>query len=957
MQDTTSADFSAGAVDAGAYIAETADGEVILAPAFGAEFSGGALPAGMSATQWFPPNGSAKVAGGRLTLDGARAGTDALFGPGRSLEFSAELTGASLDASGFGQTFTAAPWAVFRTGFFVFNLMTGTNSGTSQNSNLTGSFFNAFHRYRIDWSATSVVYSVDGVPVATHTNPPTSDMRPLFSDFFNGGRNMVIDWFRMGPYAASAQFTSRVFDAGGRASWLELQGAIQAPQGTSVLFETRSGDTPAPDETWSAWLAPAGASIGSPEGRYLQYRASLATSDPSLTPVLQSVSISYVPACSPEICNGIDDDCDGVVDNGDPGGGLPCGTGLPGVCAPGVTHCTGGGIQCAPLAAGSPEVCDGLDNDCNGIVDDGFVDSDGDGQADCVDPDDDNDGSPDDADCAPLDPNAFLAPPEEVRDLHWAEGGGGRTMLFWTDQGSGMRYDLASGTVSSLLADRSAIGAACIAADLAVPQFDDTRPDPLAGEAYYYVVRSGKSGCGFGTYGFESSGEELQLPNACPPAGAGRPDIDVAPASVDFGDVRAGLSASGQVTVRNVGSAALHVNGLTLSGASAFKMVDAPATPLTLNSGTSFILTLSYGPSGPGPDSGTLEIDSDDSEEPTTLVPLAGRGVAPLLEVQPASIDFGQVSVGSQADRTVSVRNAGNADLTLQAPSLAAGSSPFFSVGSPGITLLPPSASTTFIVSFQPGSEGPATGSVLVTSDGGTFSLPLSGRGVTGATVVSLALNRASLSLAQGDCFQLRAIATLSDTTTQDVTQSALWSALDPAVVSVGTGGLVLAMSRGGTMVSASFSGFSAAAAVDVVDPGTLRLALPCGEFAPGSPFDADVRIDAGPRPLGAYALLITYDPTVVVIGGIGGGSSAPFNASPGASSATFSSGSTLFAAYQAAGLAAPTGVVSVARISFQIHGAPGSSAPIALQAVTLAATDLTDLPGTNVPVIVQVQP
>ncbi len=132
--DTTSADFSAGAVDAGAYVAETADGEVILAPTFGAEFSGDALPAGMSATLWFPPNGSAKVAGGRLTLDGARAGTDALFGPGRSLEFSADITQASLDSSGFGQTFMAAPWVVFRTGFFVFNLMTGTNGGTSQNS-------------------------------------------------------------------------------------------------------------------------------------------------------------------------------------------------------------------------------------------------------------------------------------------------------------------------------------------------------------------------------------------------------------------------------------------------------------------------------------------------------------------------------------------------------------------------------------------------------------------------------------------------------------------------------------------------------------------------------------------------------------------------------------------------------------------------------------------------------
>lgn len=41
------------------------------------------------------------------------------------------------------------------------------------------------------------------------------------------------------------------------------------------------------------------------------------------------------------------------------------------------------------------EVCDGIDNDGDGLVDEGFSNIDGDGQADCVDSDDDNDGMPD----------------------------------------------------------------------------------------------------------------------------------------------------------------------------------------------------------------------------------------------------------------------------------------------------------------------------------------------------------------------------------------------------------------------------------------------------------------------------------------------------------------------------------------------------------------------------------
>ncbi len=54
------------------------------------------------------------------------------------------------------------------------------------------------------------------------------------------------------------------------------------------------------------------------------------------------------------------------------GGGEPCDTGMPGVCAQGVTECqVGAGIICKPAVIKSAEKCDNLDNDCNGMVDDG----------------------------------------------------------------------------------------------------------------------------------------------------------------------------------------------------------------------------------------------------------------------------------------------------------------------------------------------------------------------------------------------------------------------------------------------------------------------------------------------------------------------------------------------------------------------------------------------------------
>ena len=82
-----------------------------------------------------------------------------------------------------------------------------------------------------------------------------------------------------------------------------------------------------------------------------------------------------------ELCNGIDDDCDGAVDEGDPGGGAICVTGGVGVCQGGHIHCVSGALACVPDVSPSAEVCNGLDDNCNGAVDDGAATSCDDGLA------------------------------------------------------------------------------------------------------------------------------------------------------------------------------------------------------------------------------------------------------------------------------------------------------------------------------------------------------------------------------------------------------------------------------------------------------------------------------------------------------------------------------------------------------------------------------------------------
>ena len=314
--DTTVSDFSAGTPGANTYVSETGNGEVILKPTEGQEFSGGpGLPAGWSSSTWESSGGgaggTATVSGGSLHVDGALAGTDATFSPGHALEFVATFGATAFQHVGFGVDVNTSPnWAMFSTNNTADQLFARTNvGGTAVNTPIGSSnqYVGSPHLYRIEWDTTEIRYYVDGALVTTQAADfGTTQMRPLASDFNSGGPNLSVDWLHLSPYPASGTFDSRVFDAGAGqiADWGALSWNSATPSGTGIAISVRTGDTPTPDGTWSAFtpIASSGGDIPG-SSRYVQYRAELSTTDPNLTPTLNDVTVNGAGDIPPTAVN------------------------------------------------------------------------------------------------------------------------------------------------------------------------------------------------------------------------------------------------------------------------------------------------------------------------------------------------------------------------------------------------------------------------------------------------------------------------------------------------------------------------------------------------------------------------------------------------------------------------------------------------------------------------------
>jgi uncharacterized repeat protein (TIGR01451 family) len=144
------------------------------------------------------------------------------------------------------------------------------------------------------------------------------------------------------------------------------------------------------------------------------------------------------------------------------------------------------------------------------------------------------------------------------------------------------------------------------------------------------------------------------------------PDINVDPLDIDFGPVQLGLSSAPlPVTVTNTGNADLEIGAVTFTN-SLFSISSGDVSGITLLPGASQIMNLVFTPSSLGVETGTMQISSNDPDEPVVEVNLTGTGIEPTeadLEITKIA-DPDPVTTNANLTYTLTVTNYGPDEAT-----------------------------------------------------------------------------------------------------------------------------------------------------------------------------------------------------------------------------------------------------------------------------------------------------
>ena len=150
-------------------------------------------------------------------------------------------------------------------------------------------------------------------------------------------------------------------------------------------------------------------------------------------------------------------------------------------------------------------------------------------------------------------------------------------------------------------------------------------------------------------------------------------NISVNPTSWNFGSVLVATTSTKTFAISNNGGEDLEITDIAISGSTKYSLnvnpvTDPCGTTITLTSGNSCNVEVTFAPDNLVAQTGSLDITSNDPGTAVFQAPLTGIGTAtavPNIVVTPASINFGSVPVDETVVRTLTISNTGTADLVI----------------------------------------------------------------------------------------------------------------------------------------------------------------------------------------------------------------------------------------------------------------------------------------------------
>jgi hypothetical protein len=216
----------------------------------------------------------------------------------------------------------------------------------------------------------------------------------------------------------------------------------------------------------------------------------------------------------------------------------------------------------------------------------------------------------------------------------------------------------------------------------------------------------------------------------CVPASVWAQKLECKPCSHSFGKIEIGKSASYSIKLHNAGSKTLTIRSVSKQGPAAFSLVDL-SLPMKIKAGESVHLTIAFAPEAMGDKTGSFALGStaEDSRLVLHVSGAAERSASPHLGVSPATLDFGNVTVGSSASLRATL-TASNGPVTISSD--RATSSEFAILGLKLPLTIPSGKSIPVTIRFTPNGSGtdPAkVGFISTAADSPTLE-PVTGTGV-----------------------------------------------------------------------------------------------------------------------------------------------------------------------------------------------------------------------------------